>query len=273
MGISDLSIAHISRAGIDAGLNRVEGSRSLQLAIATIANTLSRADGRVLYPKLGSTTVGISKTGASTVQCGGARLLQKGRNVPLQAVASVVVFGTVTDFVTVFARFPGKLGNGILLTVATPGTAAVSESDLDTDAPKVEWTPEAGDVDASIAELNASSKLVYAVKSGTGGTLAAAAEQALAGGEGPGCRYHVGKKIIQDTTAYGTSFAGSVNGSHIALHNDDFVSFRTSHLDIVAGEALPTGATAPTAVQGLVRLGVEWVNPRILEQIDALVIA
>lgn len=256
--------------GVLAELQGLRGGKRLQQTIAKFAQILANRDGMENTPKLFSASQAASLSAPAVVECPGENLLLQAQNAEQQTVAELVVFGTVAsgNYTTVYARMPGALGNGIRLVIATPGTAAAVDSLQDTSTPTVTWTPETGDVDTSISTLNSTSKLVWAVKTGTGGTLASQSSTALAGGIGAGVRVYVGAALVADNTEYGARFDGSADGTYVQYWDNDFVTISIDDADLAVGKAVPTGRTALTAVVSHIVLRLEWIQPKFQTSIS-----
>lgn len=256
--MSNPHLGFLSLTGVVSELLGLKGGYKLQKAIGGIAKALYHRDYLDSVPYLLSANTGPSLSGAKTIQMVGANLHQRSRTTPEQVQESLAVFGTVAsgNYVLVKARVPGN--HGILLTIATPGSAAAA--DTYGAAPAVAWTPETGDVDASIAALNAASKLVYATKVGTGGTLAAMTQTALAGGKGGNVSFQLGAKVIQDTklNPFGAAAPGTAAGSYISKWEDDLIEVVVHNTDTGVGYAIPTGRSAAVAAQGHLVAVVGW---------------
>ena len=158
---------------------------------------------------------------------------------------------------------------------AASGAASVTDSLVTSDTPTVTWVPQTGNVDASITALN-TSKLVFAIKSGSGGTIATLSSTPLAGGVGAGVKLYIGNELIQDASTHGASFAGSSNNSYIRRWSDSQVRVESDEFDILAGVAVPTNdpwgeanteivaATNDAGTKfagGTVAVGLEWTRP------------
>lgn len=249
----------LSPEGVAANLPALRGGKRLKQAIAGVSDALSRASSSANRPNIYAATGDVSLGGAATVSFYGENFLLKGLSNPTQEVASLRVFGTSTDYVTVYSRVPGAIGNSVLLVINAPGTAAAADSLVTSATPTVTWTPETGDVDASITALNAGSKLVYAVKTGTGGTLAAQASTALAGGRGVGIKLRVGQLVAQDGTAAGVSRAGTSNGTYVSRWESGRIDVVVDDADLAAGQAVPAGVTLTAG--GLIQVSFVWSDP------------
>jgi hypothetical protein len=185
------------------------------------------------------------------------------QDAAIQAPSSLVVWGTVLsgNYTTIYQRTPGTIGNDTIIVIATPNGAAAVDSLETTATPTVTWTPEGASVDNSITALNAASKLVYAVKTGTGGTIASQTATNLTGGVGAGIRAYIGDLLIQDASAHGASFVGTSNDSWISRWETGYVDLVIDDADLAVGEAVPTDRTALTAVVSQISARLEWTRP------------
>jgi hypothetical protein len=222
-------------------------------------------DTKENQPRLMSADVGVSiGTGPTTVEMSGHNLLIPSDVYKKQAVAELALWPgatPATDNMLLLARFPGKAGNFKVDVKAAAGAALVEDKALDTAAPYVEVTPKTGDIDATIAAINADSKILRAVKNGTPGAIAANGEVYLAGGIGDGVKVHVGMSMIQNTSEANALFAGSADDSYLLEWHEDKVLLTIAKEDMAPGAALPTGMTALTADQGSVLVRLEWIRP------------
>jgi hypothetical protein len=251
----------ISLSAINAGFQGLRGGKRTRQLISAVAQALADRDTFKEMPLIMGADAAVSLGGAQDIQVFGQNFLVPSQDAGKQAKSYVDIFkDNDNDFVRVYAISPGKLGDNIEVTVAAAGTAAVADSDEATTAPKVLLTPETGDVDASIAAWNAS-KLVYAVKFGTGGTIASSLSQNLDNGRGEGVRLVLGNKVFQDTSEHGSLFVGSGNGTYIKQWEEDHILFAVGNADLAVGEAVPTGKNALTAVESHLLLRLEWVRP------------
>lgn len=246
----------------NSDLSRTDGGKRTTALRDRVMTSMSLRDWRKGIAHARHINGAASLSGPKTVEVGGYHFLQQPGYDKKQALASRAIAINGADMIMVYARFPGKLGNDIQITVAAPtGLGAIAvDSDEATAVPKVLITPKTGDPATTITQIN-NSKLVRAVLVGVAPAFAAEAAANLAGGQGPGVRYYLGSKIMHDTTAHGASFVGSANGSRISMFTDNRIDFIVDEADLVVGEAVPTGMSALVAAESGIDAVIEWPDP------------
>lgn len=254
----------IPLSALMASLQKAKGGKRLTQLRDRVMEAMSYQDTKENQPRLLSADQGVSLgTGPTAVELTGANLLIPSDVYRKQVVAQKAIWEgatPATDNVMLLARFPGKAGNFKVVLLAAAGAAAVVDNDLDTDHPSVTVTPKTGDIAATVAAINATSKILRSVVNGTPGAIAAG-EVYLMGGLGDGVKFSLGSLLVQDTTVAGTIFAGSADDSYILEWHEDKVVVNIAKEDMAPGKAIPTGYTALTADEGTVLARLEWVRP------------
>lgn len=269
----NMFIGNVSLSNLLANVPGVQGGRRTLQAVAALAKAIERRDSQEGLPFITSSNVGVRLGATQTLQLVGENFHIATYKHPVQAQEEIVVWGTVVsgNYVKVRARVPGN--HGVLLTIAAAGTGAAA--DTYGAAPAVAWTPETGDIDASITALNAASKLIYATKVGTGGTIATLAQTALSGGAGCGVSLHMGDKLIQNTktSVFGAAAPGTAAGSFISKWESDLIEVYIHNTDTGVGHAIPTGRTAMTAAGANLLMRAGWPDAHYVAGFPAHVIA
>lgn len=262
---SRIPFGDLSLSATLANFQRLRGGKRLNQAIAAFGQAMAERDTNLNVPQITSSSKAVSLSApVADIQLAGSNFLVPSQDSAPQAVASMVVFAGAgpTDIVTVYSRMPGAIANNIELTIATPGgVASAVDSGQTTATPKVLWTPKTGDVAGSIAALNTSSKLLWAVAGAGAPVIGAQAATKMSGGVGKGVRLYLGQSLVQDASVAGATFAGSAAGTHIRKWTSTLVDINVSHLDLAVGKAVPTGGAALVAVEGLVSVRLEWTRP------------
>lgn len=199
----------------------------------------------------------LSLTVDTMLQIAGQDLLVPSVVAPTQTNASLKIWDDgLGNYTVLEAIGPGKLGDHIQVTIATPdGGPVVTDSDQTTVLPKVAITPQAGNYAATLTLINQVSRLIRAVQVGTGGTMASLAATQLAGGMGEGVRVLFGSTPIFDNRQHGLLFNSLANRDRLRSFGNDGM--------VVALGAVTLNTIIPgtPAVGAMVLLAVEYAEP------------
>lgn len=257
--MTNIFFEKISLASVISDVQTLRGGSRLQATIAKLMRVVQRLEEGEDLPNITSCHDGVSLSGSKTIQLVGERLWQRSFSTPKQAQESIIVWGTVGsgNYVRVRSRVPGNHGIQLQIAAAAGSSAA---ADTYGATPSVLWTPKTADIDDSIATLNANSKLLYAVKEGTGGVIATLAATALTGGAGGGVAVKVGALSIENTklVPFGSVEPGTANDSYINRWEEDAIYLTIDDADLAVGEAVPTGRTALQAAAGHLVVALHW---------------
>lgn len=208
------------------------------------------------HPKLFGSEKPLSLSGDVTLEVSGADLLVPSAVAPTQTPASLVIWNDgAGNYTTLYAIGPGKLGNHIQITINTPdGGPVVTDSDEATTVPKVTITPQAGNYAATLTALN-TSKLIRAVQTVGGGTMASLVATDLAGGKGEGIKLFVGSLEVYNCVVHGALFNGLDTSNYLK-------SFVATGLQMVIGNTKLAAELPGTPAAGaMVMLAVEYDEP------------
>lgn len=268
--IRNLFLGDVSLSAVLADFPSLKGGKRLMQAIGAVAKAGAIRDTYDGIPFIHSVEDTVSLSGPKTIELNGENLHIKAVDRAQQVQESLVVWGTVEsgNYVMVKSRVPGD--HGVQLNILAAGSAAAVDNYGAT--PSVDWTPETGDVDASIAALNSTSKLLYAEKVGTGGTIAIQAATALAGGKGEPLNFYLGALLAQSTADFGSVEPGTANGTYVSKWELDHIEIQIDDADLAVGEAVPTGRSALQA-GGSVAARFEWTRPRFELHVPLQVVA
>lgn len=257
----NIYLEKISLASVISDLQALRGGRVVQALTAKVMRVVQRLQEGEGLPDITSCHDGVSLGGPKTIQLAGTRLWQPSFSTPKQAQERITVWGTVAsgNYVLIRSRVPGARGIRLQIAAAAGSSAA---ADTYGATPSVLWTPKTADIDDSITTLNAGSKLLYAVKVGTGGTIGTLAATALTGGAGGTVAVHVGALSIENTklVPFGSVEPGTANDSYINRWEEDAVYLTIDDADLAVGEAVPTGRTALQAAAGHVVVSLFWLD-------------